>query len=106
MAEKFYSFKSYKSLDVTTLGFMCYSQKFIPFSREIAWIQQQQTVCVNRTVPDFRLRLYDFNYGIQMTDLSQRVEVAEVCPLEAVEVAVASALGQGTAGGRGSEAIG
>ena len=52
MAEKFYSFKSYKSLDVTTLGFMCYIQKDIPISREIAWIQQQQTVCVNRTVRD------------------------------------------------------
>ena len=62
MAEKFYSFKSYKSLDVTTLGFMCYSQKDIPISREIAWIQH--TVCVNRTVRDSNFRLYDNNYGL------------------------------------------
>ena len=37
MAEKFYSFKSYKSFDVTTLRFMRYSR--IPISREIEWIQ-------------------------------------------------------------------
>ena len=39
MAEKFYSFKSYKSFNVTTLRFMRYSRKDFPISREIEWIQ-------------------------------------------------------------------
>lgn len=57
------------------------------------------TVCIEHFLAPKVSTLHTYIQNFNAPDLAQRVEVAEVRPLEAVKVAVAPALGQGAAGG-------